>query len=104
MFSKLVGMIDSSSAVVLVAMFACMAAVIIVALSRRTRAIAETDFALAKIKAVQEHERSKYGLETDRLVRVETVQGEREFKMEQTKQNMLTSHAKDITPGRRSEG
>lgn len=99
MFSSLVGMVDTSAAVVLVAMFAGMTAVLLALAWRRSRRMVETDFDLAKIKSKQDHERAQYTAETDRLVKLETAQGEREVKLEQTRHNLLTSHAKDITPG-----
>lgn len=82
MLSNIVGTVDQNAAFVLIVMFITVCIVLTASIvKRRSRLIINNEFVLAKIKQSDDAGRAQYALET-----------EREFKLGQLKENLITSH------------
>lgn len=99
MFSWIVGSVDWNAAAVLIAMFVALCITVSAAIAkRRSRVEINNEFALAKIKLLNEDEANKRQQQRQHEFDLGKLALEKEVEIKRIDANMLTSHARVINP------
>jgi uncharacterized protein YxeA len=83
MLSQLVGPVDFSAAIVLIALAICICIIVTSLIVRQNKTDVENAYALAKMRQQAENDRAMFQVETDRA-----------YKIKQLESNLITSHAR----------